>query len=149
AYSGPDAMRTSLAHQTPLRAVALQRNNPGGLTAPVGSLVAIDAPNVVVTAFKPAEEGDRGLVVRLWELAGTATSVTIDAAALAPTAAWETTLIETDVAPLGVSSGQITTSIGANQMKTVRFVPTPLTDGPGDDCPGVPNPGQEDADGDG
>ncbi len=149
AYSGSDAMRTSLAHQTPLRAVALARNGPGGLTAPVASLVGIDAPNVVVTAFKPAEEGDRGLVLRLWELDGTPTTVTVDAGSLAPTAAWETTLIETDVAPLAVSGGRFSTAIGANQMKTVRFVPTPLTDGPGDNCPGVPNPGQEDGDGDG
>jgi alpha-mannosidase len=149
AYSGAEAMRTSLAHQTPLRAVPLARNNPGGLTAPTASLVAVDPPNVVVTAFKPAEEGDRGLVLRLWELDGSASGVTLDAPALAPTAAWETTLIETDVAPLAVSSGQITASIGANQLKTIRFLPTPLTDGPGDNCPGVPNPGQEDGDGDG
>ncbi len=150
AYSGPEAMRTSLAHQTPLRALALAPNNPGGLTASVGSLVAVDKPNVVVTAFKPAEESERGLVLRLWELDGSpATAFVVDATALAPTAAWETTLIETDVAPLSVSSGQISASIGANQLKTIRFLPTPLTDGPGDNCPGVPNPGQQDGDGDG
>ena len=148
-YSGPDAMRTSLAHQTPLRTVALPANQAGGLTAPTGSLVAVSAPNVVVTAFKPAEESNRGLIVRLWELAGSATNFTIDMPGLAPTAAWETTLIETDVAPAAVSSGQITASIGANQMKTYRVLPTPLTDGPGDNCPGVPNPGQQDGDGDG
>ncbi len=148
-YSGPDAMRASLAHQTPLRAVALPANQPGALTAPTASLLALSASNVVVTAFKPAEESDRGLVVRVWELAGTPTSFTIDAAALAPTTAWETTLIETDVTTVPVGGvGQISATIGANQLKTFRFLPTPLTDGPGDNCPGVPNPGQQDGDGD-
>jgi Glycosyl hydrolases family 38 C-terminal beta sandwich domain len=149
AYSGPDAMRTSLAHQTPLRAVALQPNQAGGLTAPSASLVSVSDPNVVVTAFKPAEESGRGVVLRVWELAGTPSSFTIDAGALAPTAAWETTLIETDVTPVPVAAGQISATIGANQLKTFRFLPTPLTDGPGDNCPGAPNPGQEDGDGDG
>lgn len=149
AYSGPEAMRMSLAHQTPLRAIALQPNQDGGLTATTGSLLSVSDPNVVVTAFKPAEEAGRGMVVRLWELAGTPSSFTIDAGALAPTAAWETTLIETDVASVPVASGQISATIGANQMKTYRFLPTPLTDGPGDNCPGMPNPGQEDGDGDG
>jgi alpha-mannosidase len=148
-YAGPEAMRTSLAHQTPLRVIALPANQAGGLTAPVGSLLAVSDPNVVVTAFKPAEESDRGLVVRLWELAGAPSSFTIDAAALAPTAAWETSLVETDVASVPVASGLISATIGANQLKTYRFVPTPLTDGPGDNCPGAPNPGQEDGDGDG
>jgi alpha-mannosidase len=149
AWSGADAMRTSLAHQTPLRAVALPRNQAGPLSTPATSLVAVSAPNVVVTAFKPAEESERGLVLRLWELDGTATSFTVDAPALAPTAAWETTLIETDVAPLGVGAGQIPVSIGAHAMKTIRFLPTGLDDGPGDNCPGMPNPDQVDGDGDG
>jgi alpha-mannosidase len=148
AYSGANAMRTSLAHQTPLRAVALPRNQPGALTAPTASLLSVSAPNVVVTAFKPAEESERGLVVRLWELDGTPGSLTIDAPTLAPTAAWETTLIETDVAPLTPSSGQIPVSIGAHAMKTIRFLPTRLDDGPDDNCPGRPNPDQQDGDGD-
>jgi hypothetical protein len=149
AYSGADAMRTSLAHQTPMRAVALPRNQPGALTASMGSLLSVSAPNVVVTAFKPAEESERGLVLRLWELDGVPTTFTVDAPDLAPSAAWETTLIETDVAPLTVAAGQIDVSIGANALKTVRFLPTPLTDGPGDNCPVMPNPGQEDGDADG
>jgi hypothetical protein len=48
-----------------------------------------------------------------------------------------------------VSGTQIQATIGANQLKTVRFLATPLTDGPGDNCPGVPNPDQLDGDGDG
>ena len=65
----------------------------------------------MLTAVKPAEEGERGVVVRLWELDGTPTSFGVSTGFLAPTGAWATSLIET--------------------------------------CPGVPNPGQEDQDGDG
>ena len=149
AYSGPEAMRTALAHQTPLRAVALPPNQVGSLSAPASSLLTVSEPNVVVTAFKPAEESERGLIVRVWELAGVPTAFAIDSPILVPTAAWETTLIETDVASAPIFGTQILGAVGANQMKTFRFVPTPLTDGPGDNCPGYPNPGQEDGDGDG
>jgi len=100
------------------------------------------------TQAERREESERGLVLRLWELDGVPTTFTVDAPDLAPSAAWETTLIETDVAPLTVAAGQIDVSIGANALKTVRFLPTPLTDGPGDNCPVMPNPGQEDGDAD-
>jgi alpha-mannosidase len=145
-YSGPEALRTSLAHQNPLRTIALARNQTGPRSAATASFLSVSAPNVVVTAFKPAEEGSRGLVVRVWEMGGSATNFTIDASAFAPTAAWETSLIETDVASASLSSGAVNASIGANEIKTYRFLPTPLTP---DNCPGVPNPGQQDADGDG
>src|SRR6185436_13333608 len=36
-----------------------------------------------------------------------------------------------------------------NQMKTYRFLASPLMDGPGDNCPRFPNPDQADGDGDG
>ncbi|MFN8545787.1 MAG: glycosyl hydrolase-related protein [Candidatus Binatia bacterium] len=148
-WSGPDAMRTALAHQNPLRAIALARNQAGQLTAATGSFLSVSAPNVVVTAFKPAEEGDRGLVVRLWETAGTATSFTIATGPFQPTQAWVVSLNETDLGPASVSAGAISAAIGANQIMAFRFVPKPYEEVPGDNCPGVPNPGQEDTDGDG
>jgi len=149
AYSGPAAMRTSLAHQNPLRAIPLPRNQTGPLSAATDSFLSVSAQSVVVTAFKPAEEGSRGLVVRLWELAGIATNFTIDASRFGPAAAYEVSLIESDVAPVSVSSGVISASIAANELKAYRFVPSPFEEVPGDNCPGVPNPAQEDADGDG
>src|SRR5262249_59865294 len=49
--SPSEAMRTSLAHQNPLHAVALGRGQGGPLAAPYASLLGVDAPNAVVTAF--------------------------------------------------------------------------------------------------
>jgi hypothetical protein len=122
-------MRAALAHQNPLRAIALGRGQSGALTAASASFLAVSAPNVVVTAFKPAEEGARGLIVRLWELAGTDTSVTIDASAFAPAAAFETSLIETDVGSAALAGGVINATIGGHEIKTFRFVPASLASG--------------------
>jgi alpha-mannosidase len=147
-YSGPAAMRASLAHQNPLRAVVLPVNHSGALAAATASFLSVSAPNVVVTALKPAEEGDRGLVVRLWELGGTPTNFTIDASAFAATQAFAVSLIETDTVAVPINAGVISASIGANEIKAYRFVPN-SEEIPGDNCPGVSNPGQEDSDGDG
>jgi alpha-mannosidase len=120
-YSGAAAMQASLAHQNRLVAVALARNHSGPLTATTQSFLTVSAANVVVTAFKPTEEGSRGWLVRLWELDGTATNFTIDASAFAPTTATQTTLIETDTTPAALSGGIITASIAANEIKAFRF----------------------------
>lgn len=123
--SGSEAMRTSMAHQNPLDAVRLGRGQQGPLDRPSASLLAVSAPNVLVTAFKPAEEAERGLVVRAWELDGTPTSLSIDASGFQPTEAWSTTLIETDREPVPLSAGgRLQVSLGAHQIGTWRFVPS-------------------------
>ena len=125
AYDGPAAMRFALAHQNPLQAVALpvgQTRRP--FSALTQSWLSVSSPNVVVTAFKPVEEGRRGLAVRVWELTGTATDFTIDASALNADRAWSTSLIETDLVSTSVSNGAITAHADANQMVTYRFLPT-------------------------
>ncbi len=149
-YSGSAALRSSLAHQNPLRTVVLARNQedrPFKLAK--DSFVSVHPENVIVTAFKPHEDPNSGLVVRLWELDGVATPFTLDAARLAPVAAFDTSLIETDIGMASFAAGQVTDSIGANEMKTYRFVVPPLGNPPADNCPLVSNTGQEDVDGDG
>jgi alpha-mannosidase len=129
AYQGAEAMRTALAHQNPLRALPLARGQGGPLSATAASFLSVSAPNVVVTAFKPAEEGERGLVVRLWELGGADTAATLNTAAFAPSAAFATSLIETDEEPATMNGGQIAVALSANEIKTYRFVPTTLRAG--------------------
>jgi alpha-mannosidase len=127
AFSGAQAMAMSLAHQNPLRALALPRNQAGPFCAPTAGLLSVDAPNVLVTAFKPAEEGERGLVVRLWELEGRDTTTAINAAALSPCAAFEVSLIETDVRPVVVDGGRVPVQLAPNEIKTYRLVPRALS----------------------
>jgi alpha-mannosidase len=121
-FAGARAMRVSLAHQNPLRAIALPPHQSGPLTAPSASLAAVSASNVVVVAFKPAEEQDGGYVLRLWELDGLDTSVAIDVSAFRPREAFETSLIETDRKPATLRDGKILAAIAANEIKTFRFV---------------------------
>ncbi len=120
-YDGADAMRASLAHQNQLHSIVLPRNQTGPLATPTAGLLSIDAANVVVTAFKPAEDVGAGWVVRLWELAGQQTALSIDASAVSADGAWHTSLIESDVVPVPVAAGVISTSINANEIKTFRF----------------------------
>ncbi|MBI3784419.1 MAG: hypothetical protein HY270_13565 [Deltaproteobacteria bacterium] len=133
AYDGPSALRTSLAHQNRLEAIALSRGQNGPLAAASAGFLSVSPANVVVTAFKPAEESNRGWIVRLWELSGTPASVSIDASSFAPGTAAETTLIETDVGAVPISGGVINAAIGANEIKTFRFgnpLPSPSTASP-------------------
>src|SRR5262249_20878288 len=96
AFYAPDAMRLGLAHANPPHPVALARGQAGSWTSTTQSFLSVDLPNLVVTAFKPAEEAARGFVVRLWELSGHISMGNIDASALTPAEAYRTTLIETD-----------------------------------------------------
>jgi hypothetical protein len=124
-YDGAAAMRMSLAHQNPLRGIRLPRSQSGPLTAPVAGFADVDAANVVITALKPVEEGARGILVRVWELAGERTAFVLDLAAFAPTAAFTTTLVETDIGAVTLSDGRILDTIDANQMRAYRVAFTP------------------------
>jgi alpha-mannosidase len=121
-FSGARAMRVSLAHQNPLRVITLPPHQSGPLTEPSASLAAVNANNVVVVALKPAEEPDGGYVLRLWELDGRETPIEIDVSAFQPTQAFEASLIETDRERVKLDAGKIAATIGANQIKTFRFV---------------------------
>jgi len=127
AWSGPDAMRTSLAHQNPLRTLTLARDQAGPLRAPVSSLLSVSDSHVVITAFKPAEDPGRGIVVRAWELGGAARSFSFDASTLGVVEAFETSLIETEKQPVPLKGERVQATIGAQEIKTWRLVATPPT----------------------
>jgi len=134
-WSGSDAMRMSLAHQNPLRALALPRGQTAPLRAPVSSLLGVSDPNVVITAFKPAEDWGRGIVVRAWELGGAPRSFTLDACALGVVGAFETSLIETDQRSVPVKGGRVQASIDGQEIKTWRLVSTTSADPSFHACP--------------
>jgi len=110
-----EAMSTSLAHQNPLHVVALPRDQSGPLTAPTGSLLSVSSDQVVVTAFKPAEDPGHGFVVRVWELGGQPKAFNIDASAMDINSAWHTNLVETDIAGTTVTNGFISAEADANE----------------------------------
>jgi alpha-mannosidase len=120
-FDAAEAMRTSLAHQNPLHVVALPRDQLGSLDTPTGSLLSVSSNQVVVTAFKPAEDPGHGFIVRTWELGGQPRDFNIDASALRANDAWHTSLVETDIDPATVNDGTISASIGSNEIRTFRF----------------------------
>ena len=121
-FDTAEAMRTSLAHQNPLHVVALPRDQSGSLTTPTGSLLSVSSDQVVVTAFKPAEDPGQGFVVRVWELGDQPQTFNIDVSAMGANSAWHTTLVETDIAQATVTDGVISAAATANEIITYRFV---------------------------
>jgi alpha-mannosidase len=128
-FKAAEAMRTSLAHQNPLFVVTVPPNQSGPINANTGSLLSIDANNVVVTAFKPAEDENAGFLVRLWELNGKSTALSIDAAAIGAQSAWQTSLVETDRVPVLVENGSIENWIEANEIRAFRISDLPGAQG--------------------
>jgi alpha-mannosidase len=122
AFDGAESMRTALAHQNRLHAIALPRNQSGPIVEARKSLLSISADNVVVTALKPAEDKGAGFVVRAWELDGLSTDFSIDASSMEATAAWRTSLVETDQSSAGVDLGLISAFVKANEIVTYRFI---------------------------
>ena len=114
-------MRTALAHQNPLHVIPLPRNQDGPLSAPSAGLLTVDAGDVVVTAFKPAEDPWQGYVVRLWELGGAPTVVEVDGSAMGILKAWRSSLIETDTGPAPTADGVVQASLDANEIQTIRL----------------------------
>ena len=86
-----------------------------------GSLLAVDAPNVVVETVKPAEDGSGDVVVRLYESARTATACRVRANWPAARVV-ETDLLETRQRPLPARGGAVALRFRPFEIKTLRFV---------------------------
>jgi len=121
-FDAAEALRTSLAHQNPFHVMNLPRAQTGPMNQPTGRLLIPDSDDVVVTAFKPAEDAGRGFVVRLWELSGNDSQVDLDVSSLTARRAWKTSLIETDQSEVSLSGGFLSDTIGANEIKTYRMI---------------------------
>ncbi len=121
AFDAAEAMRTALAHQNPLH-VHPPAAQPGrSVRAPSAGLLTVDADNVVVTAFKPAEDPWRGYFVRLWELGGAPAVVEIDGSAMGVLKAWRSSLIETDTGVAPTAGGVVQATVDANEIQTFRL----------------------------
>lgn len=72
-------------------------------------------------ALKPAEEGiDKGIVMRVWNVANTDKALTISANRPLEKG-FSTTHIETDDQPIPLEKGSLTTVLGHNRMHTFRL----------------------------
>src|ERR1035441_9436203 len=82
------------------------RAGPAVLASNAASLLHLDNPCVVVTAFKLAEDGD-GSIVRLEETVGKTVTVRIDSDYLRVVQAWRANALEDRVAPITAVDGVV------------------------------------------
>lgn len=124
-YHAASALRFALEHQNPLRTGAASGTGPQPLPRPAFSLLEVDDPAVLVWALKPAEDGAHaGLVVRLWNVADRPTRVRLKYAGRL-VAAYRTTHLETDLAPLPLEAdaASVTLELASQQLLTCRLQP--------------------------
>lgn len=88
--------------------------------AGVGSVFAVDAPNVVIETVKPAEDGSGDVIVRLYEALRTATRCTLTTS-LPVNKAAQTTMLEEHEGDLAMQEGRIALDFRPFEIKTVRL----------------------------
>ena len=84
------------------------------------SLLAVDAPNVVIETVKPAEDGSDDIVVRLYESKRASTRCTLSTTLPAKSAA-ETDMLEVVKRELALVDGGLALEFRAFEVKTVRL----------------------------
>jgi alpha-mannosidase len=120
AFEPAEAMRFSLEHQNPL----VSGRVAGGQAYPEKSysLLKVSRPDVFVWAVKPSEEGiERGMIVRVWNMAHDAVQCELECAP--PVArATQTTHLETNLDAVGLVNGTLPVALAAQQIKTFRLL---------------------------
>jgi alpha-mannosidase len=85
-----------------------------------GQLFSLDAPNIIVEAVKPAEDGSQDVIVRLYESMRTATCCSLSTS-LPFKAACETNMLEEKAADCVVTDGKVRLEFRPFEVKTVRL----------------------------
>lgn len=104
------------------------------LRANAASLLDLDNPDVVVTAWKLAEDGD-GSIVRLEEIAGKAEAVHISSAYLRVTQAWRSNALEDRLSTLPSIDGGVHIQLKPFEVATIRIKTAPRSAGSGMERP--------------
>jgi hypothetical protein len=118
-------MKFALEHQNPLVAGRVD----GGDFYPERSysLLAIDNPNVLLWALKPAEDGiEAGLVARVWNVSNEKGKFSISSTEAGLTGVLSLTHIETPSAVIAVQDGSLVDTINQQQIKTYAIFPATL-----------------------
>ena len=90
------------------------------LPANEGSLLRVDNPNVVISTWKVAEDGN-GIILRLQELSGAPSHATLESAHWTLAGAWQSSSLEDNLAKLPVTNGSVTISLRPFQVMTLRL----------------------------
>jgi hypothetical protein len=104
---------------SPLLAFPVRANPRGKLPAPAASLIEIAEPNVLLVGLKRAE-ADQSLVLRLWEVAGRATTAQVRLPLLAVRKASSCNLVEEPQATLEVHQSAVAVPVRGFGLQTLR-----------------------------
>ena len=126
AFDGPQLTRTGLSMMTPLEAdQAYAAFFPGVLPATQGKILEIDNPNVTLSTWKRAEDG-QGTILRLVEISGKEQSVRIASPFLKIGGAWNCSALEETGTVADVSNAAINVKLLPFEIKTIRLQTTSL-----------------------
>jgi len=119
-FNATHAMKFALEHQNP--PVTDWIRTGGSLPEKTYSLLTISNPDILLWAFKPAEDGlGKGLVSRVWNLTAKPQEYSL-ALATGITSAIKTTHLETDLDPLPVRNNAVTVRLEPSQIQTMRLM---------------------------
>jgi hypothetical protein len=100
-------------------------DTPGPLDGKQASFLRADDPNLVLTAWKPAEDG-HGTILRFLDLGGATRTITVEAPMLQLQQAWQTDAVERDQSQLTLSgTHQFQFTVHPHEIVTVRLISTP------------------------
>ncbi len=126
-YSPVEAMKFALEHQNPLVTGPVT----GGAVYPETSYscLSIDNPNVLLWAFKPADDGiEQGLIARVWNLSAAPATFSLALEPFDITYARHTSHIETPLGSASLDAGALTETLAPHQLKTFNLTSLQLKD---------------------
>ncbi|MHB1675322.1 MAG: glycoside hydrolase family 38 N-terminal domain-containing protein [Acidobacteriaceae bacterium] len=105
-------------------------NTPGSLNGRQASFLHANDPSLVLTTWKPAEDG-RGTILRFLDLGGATRTVSIETPLLPLQQAWRTDSVERDQSQLSLAGPhQFQFTVHPHEIVTVRLIAaTPATSG--------------------
>jgi alpha-mannosidase len=124
------ASRFDSATRRPLIAYRVRRwfspreAGPDPMAAASGSLLSVDAPNVQISAFKRAEDGD-GYIVRLLETSGRASFAHLRSMIFPIVAAYLTNGVEEGSRAIAVRDDEVAVPLAPHRFSTVRIIFAP------------------------
>jgi alpha-mannosidase len=97
-------------------------NTPGPLNGRLASLLHANDPDLVLTTWKPAEDG-RGTILRFLDLGGATRTVTVETPLWQLEEAWQTDAVERDQSRLSLSAPhQFQFTVHPHEIITVRLI---------------------------
>jgi len=120
-FDGAQLTRTGWNTMTPLEAdQGYAAFFPGALPATQGAILQIDSPNVALSTWKRAEDG-QGTILRLVEISGKEQTVHITSPYLKIGEAWNCSVLEEKGSPVYVSKSAINLTLHPFEIKTIRL----------------------------